>query len=157
MKEKVITEQDIESFRQWLVLEEKSENTIEKYLRDVAGFAGFTRGEPVTKEMVLSFKASLIEAGYAPRSINSMLASLNSFFTFADLSECRVKSIRLQKKAYCSEDRELTRSEYERLVLAARKKGNERLELILQTICSTGIRVGELRYITVEAAREGGS
>lgn len=155
MKEKVITEQELESFRKWLILEEKSESTVEKYLRDVAGFASFADGQAVTKERVLSYKAALLEEGYAPRSVNSMLASLNSFFIFAGWGECRVRSIRMQKKAYCSEDKELTRSEYERLVFAARKKGNDRLELILQTICGTGIRVGELKYITVEAARQG--
>lgn len=155
MKEKVITEQELESFREWLILEEKSESTVEKYLRDVAGFASFADGQAITKERVLSYKAALLEEGYAPRSVNSMLASLNSFFLFAGWSECRVRSIRMQKKAYCSEDKELTRSEYERLVFAARKKGNDRLELILQTICGTGIRVGELKYITVEAARQG--
>lgn len=155
MKEKVITEQELESFREWLILEEKSESTVEKYLRDVAGFASFADGQAITKERALSYKAALLEEGYAPRSVNSMLASLNSFFLFAGWSECRVRSIRMQKKAYCSEDKELTRSEYERLVFAARKKGNDRLELILQTICGTGIRVGELKYITVEAARQG--
>ena len=84
-----------------------------------------------------------------------MLASLNSLFSFLNWMDCRVKSIKLQRQIYCPEEKELTKAEYMRLVNAAKQKGNERLNLILQTICGTGIRVSELQYITVEAVKNG--
>lgn len=100
-------------------------------------------------------KKKLIDEGYAPRSINSMLASLNSFFSFINRDDLKVKSIKLQRQAFCPEDKELTKDEYKRLVHAAKQKGNERLSLIIQTICGTGIRVSELKFITVEAVKCG--
>ena len=98
MKEKVITEQELESFRKWLILEEKSESTVEKYLRTLQVLQALPMDRLSQKERVLSYKAALLEEGYAPRSVNSMLASLNSFFLFAGWGECRVRSIRMQKK-----------------------------------------------------------
>ena len=90
---------------------------------------------------------------YAVRSINSILASVNSLFAFLGWTDCKVKSIKLQRQVYCPEEKELTKAEYTRLVNTAKQKGNERLNLILQTICGTGIRVSELQYITVEAVK----
>lgn len=145
----------ITAFGQYLEREEKARNTVEKYLRDVRAFAAWLKDSPVTKETVMEYKAKLTEGGYAAASINSMLISLNRFFTFCGWHDARVKTLRLQRQAYCPEEKELTRAEYERLVLAARRNGNERLELILQTICGTGIRVSELSFITVEAVRAG--
>ena len=103
----------------------------------------------------LAYKNKLLSENYAVRSINSMLASLNSLFSFLGWTDCRVKSIKLQRQIYCPEEKELTKAEYMRLVNAAKQKGNERLNLILQTICGTGIRVSELQYITVEAVKCG--
>lgn len=103
--------------------------------------------------MVLEYKSFLIKKGYAVRSINSMLASLNSFMKFIDWKECMVKCLKLQHMSYCSEERELTKAEYFRLLDAA--KGQEQLELILQTICGTGIRISELSYFTIEAIQQG--
>ena len=138
----------------YLVSEEKSENTIEKYKRDARAFMSYLQGNLVTKDQVLAYKTYLIQ-NYAPRSVNSMLISLNRLFSFLDWDDVRVKTLKLQRQTYCPEEKELTKNEYERLVLTARRNGNERLELILQTICGTGIRVGELQFITVEAARKG--
>lgn len=155
MEGQVISENTISNFRGYLRNEEKSQNTIEKYIRDVGAFLQYLGSAEVTKEMVIAYKNSLIAGEYAARSINSMLASLNCLFSFLGWQNCRVKSIRIQKQAYCAEDRELTRAEYVRLVSAARQTGNGRLDLVIQTICCTGIRVSELQFITLEAVRQG--
>ncbi len=155
MKGRILTENRIADFSAYLRSEEKSENTVEKYLRDVQAFAEYLGGAEITKGKVIAYKSRLLAENYAVRSINCMLASLNSLFSFLGWSDCKVKSIKLQRQIYCPEEKELTKAEYMRLVNAAKQKGNERLNLILQTICGTGIRVSELQYITVEAAKRG--
>ncbi len=155
MKERILSEELIADFFFYLKSEEKSENTVEKYLRDVRGFAAYLGGADVTKETVVAYKGKLIAERYAVRSVNSMLASLNSLFAFLGWSDCRVKSVKLQRQIYCPEEKELTKAEYLRLVNTAKQKGNERLNLILQTICGMGIRVSELQYITLEAIKRG--
>lgn len=152
---KKISEKTIKDFCIYMLEEEKSLATIEKYLRDIKAFYIYLAGQECSKETVISYKKKLIDEGYAPRSINSMLASLNSFFSFIGRDDLKVKSIKLHRQAFCPEDKELTKDEYKRLVYAANKKGNERLSLIIQTICGTGIRVSELKFITVEAAKNG--
>lgn len=147
----VITDQTVEEFTRNLVRAEKSRNTVEKYRRDVSAFTVFSSGTEITKETGLAWKNSLIERGYAVRSVNSMLASLNSLFTFIGRPDLRLSSLRIQQQIFRPGDRELTKAEYFRLVLAA----DRRTGLMLQTICSTGIRVSELRFITVEAAMAG--
>lgn len=155
MKGRILTSKAVQSFKKYLREEEKSANTIEKYLRDVRAFAEYLGGAEVTKEAVIAYKSKLLAESYAVRSINSMLASLNGLFSFLGWTDCRVKSIKLQRQIYCPEEKELTKAEYMRLVNTAKQKGNERLNLILQTICGTGIRVSELQYITVEAVKCG--
>lgn len=155
MKGQFLTDKLVAEFSAHLKNEEKSKNTTEKYLRDVRMFAAHFRGTEITKEMVIAYKSKLLAEHYAVRSVNSMLASLNSLFTFLGWSDCKVKSMKLQRQIYCPEEKELTKAEYLRLVNAAKRKGKERLNLILQTICGTGIRVSELEYITVEAAKSG--
>lgn len=155
MKGHYLTKEITKRFEHYLQEEEKSENTVEKYMRDVHTFWGFLDGNEVTKEMVISYKSKLISENYAVRSINSMLASINSLFSFLGWSDCKVKSIKLQRQIYCPEEKELTKAEYMRLVNTAKQKGNERLNLILQTICGTGIRVSELQFITVESVKKG--
>lgn len=155
MKGRILTEKLISEFSRYLKSEEKSQNTLEKYLRDANAFAGFLNGSQVAKEKVITYKNKLLSENYAVRSVNSVLASLNSLFSFLGWQECKVKSIKLQRQIYCSEEKELKREEYARLCRAAEKKKNERLNLIIQTICGTGIRVSELKYITVEAAENG--
>lgn len=118
-------------------------------------FAACLNGVEVTKEAAIAYKNKLLYENYAARSVNSMIASLNSLFSFLGWTDCRVKSIKLQRQIYCPEEKELTKAEYMRLVNTAKQKGNERLNLILQTICGTGIRVSELQYITVEAVKNG--
>ena len=154
MKGHFLTSKEIERFRNYLREEEKSENTMEKYIRDVTAFSAFCDGT-ITKDTVIAYNQNLIDSGYAVRSINSMLASINSLFSFLGWYELRVKSLKVQQQVFCSEEKELTKAEYERLCRTAEKKQNERLCLILQTICGTGIRVSELQFITVEAVRKG--
>ncbi len=155
MKGKILTEEMAKAFGKYLRREEKSENTVKKYLRDVRAFAAYLNGAEVTKETVITFKSKLLGESYSVRSINSMLASLNGLFSFLGWEDCRVKSVKLQRQIYCPEEKELTKAEYMRLVDTAKQKGNERLNLILQTICGTGIRVSELQYITVETIKNG--
>lgn len=153
MKGRILTSEAIDCFKKYLREEEKSENTIEKYLRDVRAFAAYLSGAEITKETVIAYKNKLLSENYAVRSVNSILASVNSLFAFLGWTDCKVKSIKLQRQVYCPEEKELTKAEYTRLVNTAKQKGNERLNLILQTICGTGIRVSELQYITVEAVK----
>lgn len=153
MKGKILTEEMAKAFEKYLRREEKSDNTVKKYLRDMRAFAAYLNGAEVTKETVITFKSKLLGESYSVRSINSMLASLNGLFSFLGWEDCRVKSVKLQRQIYCPEEQELTKAEYIRLVHTAKQKGNERLNLILQTICGTGIRVSELQYITVEAVK----
>ena len=155
MKEQILTKNMVDRLEQHLREEEKSENTIKKYLRDISAFMAFADGNEITKDTVIDYKNKLLSENYAVRSINSMLASLNSLFSFLNWMDCRVKSIKLQRQIFCPEEKELTKAEYARLCRAAERRHNERLNLILQTICGTGIRVSELQYITVEAARQG--
>lgn len=154
MKGHFLTSKEIERFRNYLREEEKSENTMEKYIRDVTAFSAFCDGT-ITKDTVIAYNQNLIDSGYAVRSINSMLASINSLFSFLGWYELRVKSLKVQQQVFCPEEKEMTKAEYERLCRTAERKQNERLCLILQTICGTGIRVSELQFITVEAVRKG--
>lgn len=147
--------EQMHAFAHSLREEEKQPATIEKYIRDVTKFLVFCNGGHITKESVIDYKAALMQENYAVRSINSMLASVNAFLCFLGRPELKVKALKLQQQVYCSEERELTRSEYEKLCSAAKKKRNERINLIMQTICGTGIRVSELQFITVEAVKRG--
>lgn len=155
MLDRILTESNILSFEQNMISEEKGNVTIEKYVRDIKLFYNFADGRLVTKEIVIEYKKNLIEKGYSTRSVNSMLASINSLFSFLGWFDCRVKSLKIQQEIFRPEEKELSKSEYIKLVKAAQKKHNERLCLILQTICGTGIRVSELQYITVEAVQKG--
>ena len=155
MESQPLATQALRQFEQHLLETEKSPHTVEKYLRDARAFAAFLDGQPITKERTVAYKQSLLDAAYAPVSVNSMLASVNALLVFLGLHDCRVKCLRQQRQIFCSEDKELTKAEYIRLLNAAKQKKNDRLNLILQTICGTGIRVSELPFITVEAARAG--
>lgn len=154
MRGRTITAKTINEFKEHLILAERSAATVEKYIRDIKAFAAYTQGNAVTKETVIAYKKHLQET-YAARSVNSMLASINSLFTFLGWHELKVRSLKLQRQIFCPEEKELTRAEYARLCRTAERRHNARLCLILQTICGTGIRVSELRYITVEAAKRG--
>lgn len=151
---RIITNSMIGNFENYLCSDERSENTIEKYLRDVRAFCKFVGTREITKTVVMEFKTSLVE-NYEVTSANSMIAAVNAFLRFIGWADCCIKQFKVQKKAFCSEEKELTKAEYIRLVNTAKQKNNERLNLILQTICGTGIRVSELQFITVEAVHKG--
>ncbi len=151
---RIMKEQMIEKFIFHLKQEEKSHSTIQKYLHDIRCFSQFANCRKIDKSLVLAYKAEL-EKKYAVASANSMLAALNAFLRFMMWSDCCVKQIKVQKRAFCSEQTELTKEEYIRLVQASSMKGNERLSYIIETICCTGIRVSELKFITVEAVHKG--
>lgn len=121
MSKKIIHKQLIDSYVSYLHYEEKSNATIEKYLRDITAFWKYANYQPVTKELIISYKQLLLNKGYATRSINSMLASLNSFLKFNGWSDCKIKNIRQQRQSYCAEEKELSRAEYVRLLEAARE------------------------------------
>lgn len=148
-----VTESLTVGFKNYLISAEKSENTVEKYIRDLRHFAAFLKGE-ATREKVLAYKKELCE-DYAPASVNSMLSSLNAFFDFAGRIDLKVKTLKISRRIYTDSERELKKSEYERLLLAAKEKKDERLCLLMQTMAGTGIRVSELRFITCEAAAKG--
>lgn len=154
MKQRKINVTSLKEFEKYLYDSEKSRATVEKYMRDIRHFVEYASDCVINKEVVLSYKASL-EEKYALTSANSMLAALNSFLRFAEWNELCVKQFRVQKKVYSPEEKELTKEEYFRLIRTANQEGNERLSLLIQTICGTGIRVSELEYITVEAAKKG--
>lgn len=149
-----ITNELIHSFKTYLIEEEKSENTVEKYIRDITFFMMWLNGREVTKILALDYKKELCEK-YAPASVNAAISSLNSFFAFTGWHEIRIKAFKIQRQIFSNKDKELTKAEYERLLIAAKSKGNERLYLLMQTICSTGIRVSELRFVTYEAIKKG--
>ena len=151
---KKITNTQIKQFKNYLTEEEKSSNTIEKYIRDVTTFSAWLNGKEVTKQAVLQYKKELIEK-LAPASVNSVLSSLNSFFAFNEWHDCKVKNLKIQKQIFSSNEKELTKQEYERLLNVAKSKLNKRLYYLMQTICSTGIRVSEIKFITVNSVKTG--
>ncbi len=140
----------LEDFRGHLFNEERAEATINKYLRDVKAFVKWLGGKRATKQAVLEYKRTLVET-HSPSSVNSMLSSLNMFFKFLKKTDLQVKLLKIQRNIFVDREKELSKEEYEKLLRAAKSKNNERLYLLMQTICSTGIRVSELQFITVEA------
>ncbi len=149
-----MTMENLNQFQAWLVSEERGAGTIQKYLRDLAGFSAWLGGRGIEKETVAGWKEHLLENGYKPVTVNSMLAAVNTYCRFAGLC-IKVKFLRIQKKLFQEESRNLKKEEYERLVVAAKGVGKERLSLLLETIGATGIRVSEVKYITIEALRDG--
>lgn len=148
-----LNEEQLQAFERHLQREERAGGTVEKYLRDLRAFSRWLEGGPVTKESAAAWKEHLLKAGYAPTTINSMLAALQAFFRFVGWENYQIKFLKLQRRMFRDAGRELTRAEYDRLLETARTLGQERLALLMETIGATGIRVSEVRYITVEAAR----
>ena len=153
MNETYITTELLAQYAQQLYEEEKSSATIDKYIRHVRTFSKSAGSQALTKDLTIAYKRDLPTRGYTILSVNSMLTSLNSFLVFCGRADCKVKLYRVQKKTYLAANRELSKAEYQRLLHAARK--DQRLWLLLQTLCATGIRVSELQYFTVEAVRAG--
>ncbi len=150
-----MTASKIAAYGIYLRREERSWNTVEKYLHDIRAFSAWMGNREVTKEQVGAWKEYLIVSGRAAVTVNACLAALHSFFAFAGWEGLRVKYLKIQRQVFRDASRELTREEFAKLVQAAEKDGNTRLSLVLETICATGIRVSEVRYITVEAVNRG--
>ena len=160
-----ITPETIRAFAELLRREERSAGTVENYLRHVRAFCAWLDGKPVTKEAASAWKSCLVQKGYRPGTVNAMLVPLNQLFKFLGCEDCRVKALRVQRQMFRDDSRELTREEYARLLAAAGRLRQERLGLLMEAtppsgeealaLCSTGIRVSEVQYLTVEAARAG--
>lgn len=147
-------EDRISGFKKYLIEQERSRYTIDKYIHDTRIFLEFVNNRSINKELVIEFK-SFLEERYAASSANSMLAAVNKFLQFIGFTNLRVKPFKIQRVLFASEEKELCRDEYIRLIEAAKRQKNERLMLIVETICTTGIRVSELKFITVESVSSG--
>ena len=143
------------AFVKYLLQEEREGSTIAKYVRDVRFSLEWLEGRECSKENAIVWKEHLSARNYSPSSINAMLAAVNKLFRFLGVPEARVKYLRVQRKLFRQHERELTKEEYLRLTETAHSLGRERLGLLMEAICATGIRVSEVKYLTVEAAREG--
>ena len=151
---RTITAERLAGYAAYLGERERAPATIQKYLRDVEALAAARGGRPAGKSDLIAWKDHL-SASHAPAAVNAMLAGVNGFLAFCGWGELKISPLRLQRSLFWDEGRELTRADYARLVAAARRRENERLALVIQTICATGIRVSELKFITVEAVGEG--
>lgn len=154
MKELVVTKASVTTYLQFLKIQEKSKGTLEKYQRELLDLAKYLAGKKVTREDLVVWKEEL-EKRYSPAGVNGRLVAANGFFSFYGRYDLRLKLLKIQKEIFMREEKELTRAEYGRLVRTAERKGKERLSLLIQTICATGIRVSELEFITVEAVKRG--
>ena len=155
MNGRTLTASMLTEYDRWLRREERSDATREKYLRSVRAFAGWLGGAEVTKEAVTEWKAKLAAQRRAPSTVNTALAALNGLFRFLGWEDCRAKFLKVQRRIFRAAERELTRAEYDRLLTAAQSAGDTRLALLMESICATGIRVSEVKYLTVEAAQCG--
>ena len=150
-----ITNEQLQEFKEYLKNEERESSTIAKYLHGVQVFVGWLGEKEITKEKLTGYKEYLIEKKYNPKTINGILSAINKFLTFVGQSELKVKYLRIQRQLFRNSNRELTQAEYLKLINKAQELGKERLSLLMQTICATGIRVSELKYITVETVKAG--
>ena len=155
MEKRILTQAHIDAYTAHLYAEERARTTVDKYLRDTCAFAAFLAGRAVTKETAADWKTHLLKQGLTPATVNAKLSATNGLFRFLGWDECRVKFLKVQRQIFRKPHRALVREEYIRLVEAARRLGQEWLALALETLCGTGIRVSELRYITVEALTAG--
>ena len=145
---------NIDEFKHYLISDEKSDATVAKYIRDVTAYIKWIDGREISKELTMEYKKAL-EGKYEAVSVNTMLSSLNSYFDWLGHPEYKVKNIKIQKDAFADPKRELTKEEYEKLLQTAYEGGKFRLYYVMQTLCSCGIRVSELKFITVEAIKRG--
>ncbi|MBE6619058.1 MAG: integrase [Ruminococcaceae bacterium] len=147
---KRITDKIIADYKRHLINEEKSPATLEKYFRDLREFCLWIPDACLTKDTVLKYKEKIISE-YSCASVNSIISSLNSFFSFNGWYDLKIKTVKVQRQMFSTSEKELTKSEYERLLSVAEHSKNKRIYFVMQTICSTGIRVSELKYITVSS------
>ena len=155
MNKHTLLREQISAYARWLRQEERAAATLEKYLRDVDAFAAWLDGRAVTKEAVSEWKEHLLSRQYNPTTINAALSALNGLFRFLGWEDCRARYLKIQRRLFRDASRELTRRDYDRLISTAQERGQRRLALTMETLCATGIRVSEVKYITVEAAQRG--
>lgn len=155
MNDRVLTARQAAAYAQYLRQEERAPASIEKYRRELENFSAWAAGREVTRETAAEWREELLRLGLAPATVNAKLSALNGFFRFLGWEECRVRLLKVQRKLFRDPGRDLSREEYLRLLTAARETGRERLELLMEAVCSTGIRVSEVPCLTVEAARAG--
>ncbi len=155
MEKRILTTEHIAAYGRQLQAEERAPGTVEKYLRHIRSFAEWLAGEEVTREAVNAWKESLQAGSYAPSTINGRLAAINGLLRFLGWEDCRARFLKVQRRLFRDTDRELTRNDYNTLIATAEERGQERLALLMETICATGIRVSEVKYITVQAAEQG--
>ena len=155
MKNRNLTMEQLHSFRDYLREEERSKATVEKYFCEVRQFFTWLNKAEITKATVSQWKEHLLILGYEPSTINGKLTALDRFFDFLGWNDCKVKHLKLQRRLFRDDSRELTKGEYERLIETAEEMGKERLALLMEAICGTGIRVSEVQYLTIEAAQAG--
>ena len=155
MNERKLSASILAAYDRWLRQEERADATREKYLRSIRVFAAWLGGAAVTKDVVTEWKSQLVKRHQAPSTVNTALAALNGLLRFLGWEDCRAKFLKVQRRIFRASERELTRAEYARLLAAAQSSGDTRLALLMESICATGIRVSEVKYLTVEAARCG--
>ena len=152
---KHITSNLLNQFTKYLKDEERESSTIAKYLHDVKTFANWLQDREISKENLTAYKEYLIKKKYNPKTVNGILSAINKFLIYAGYPELKLKYLRIQRQLFRNSNRELTQADYMKLLNKAQELGKERLNLIMQTICATGIRVSELKYITIEAVKKG--
>lgn len=145
----------LKEFEEYLIQEEREKATVGKYLRDAECFLVWLGNKELSKKQVVLWKEELTEKQYSPITINGKLAAINKLLLSLGKPECRVKYLKIQRRLFRSTERDLTKEEYTRLVETAFSDGRERLALLMESICATGIRVSEVRYLTVETAEAG--
>ena len=155
MNERKLSASILADYDRWLRREERASATREKYLRSIRVFSAWLGGAAVTKDTVTEWKTQLVERHQAPSTVNTALAALNGLFRFLGWEDCRAKFLKVQRCIFRAPERELTRAAYARLLAAAQSSGDTRLALLMESICATGIRVSEVQFLTVEAARCG--
>ena len=141
-------------FENNLIMNEKSMATIKKYIKEIRNFLDYLDGGDITKSRAMQYRAAM-QPEYKAQTINVKLSAVNAFLDFIGRPECRVRFIKVQKKSFVEEEKELREEEYRTLLLSARERGKIRLYHILLTLCSTGIRISELKYITADAVQQG--
>lgn len=153
MSEKLL--ESVAVYQRQLIQKECSLETVRKYLHGISNFIGFigTEGK-ITKESLLRYKQEIARK-YKIATVNGMLVAVNGFLKFLGMENCRVKLFKRQRQIFRNREKELTREEYGRLVRAARRKNNERLALLVEALCATGIRVSEHQFLTAESLRTG--
>ncbi len=154
-EERKVTQEGIDEYMEHLKEEGKAQNTLDKYNRDLKKLLEWLDGRPLTRVLATEWKKSLLQDNYAASSVNSMLAAVNGFFKFMGWCDLKIDNLKIQKKVFCDKNRLLEKDDYDKLVAAAKLLEKFRLLLLLETICGLGIRVSEVCYITIEAARCG--